>query len=53
LGTSDIGMRVYATVQNAFVITNYEGLDPEIPGGIDNNIYPRPRTIVLGVNVDF
>jgi TonB-dependent starch-binding outer membrane protein SusC len=42
-----------ATVQNPFVITNYDGLDPEIFRGIDNNFYPRPRTYVLGVQADF
>jgi TonB-dependent starch-binding outer membrane protein SusC len=46
-------MRLYANVQNAFVITNYTGLDPEVNGGIDNQIYPRPRTFVLGLNLDF
>lgn len=46
-------MRVYTTIQNPFVITKYEGLDPEIGNGIDNNIYPRPRTFVFGVSVDF
>jgi iron complex outermembrane receptor protein len=45
--------RVYATMQNPFVITKYDGLDPEIFGGIDNNIYPRPRTMVIGLNVEF
>lgn len=46
-------MRVYATVQNPLVITNYDGLDPEEFDGIDNNTYPRPRTFVLGVSVNF
>jgi len=45
--------RVSLTVQNAFMITNYKGIDPEIENGIDNNIYPRPRTILLGVNFTF
>ncbi|MFW5773136.1 MAG: SusC/RagA family TonB-linked outer membrane protein, partial [Tangfeifania sp.] len=45
--------RVYGTVQNVFVISEYEGLDPEVSGGIDNNIYPRPRTFMLGVNIDY
>ncbi|MBX0290235.1 SusC/RagA family TonB-linked outer membrane protein [Hymenobacter sp. HSC-4F20] len=40
-------------VQNLFVITDYKGLDPEIFGGIDNNIYPRPRTFTLGLNIGF
>lgn len=39
-------------VQNVFTITNYQGLDPEISGGIDNNFYPRPRTFVIGLNLD-
>ena len=46
-------LRVSASVQNAFVISSYEGLDPEIPSGIDNNVYPRPRTYALGLNVSF
>lgn len=46
-------LNVYLTVQNPFVITKYKGLDPEIGDGIDNNIYPRPRTYVLGLNVNF
>jgi iron complex outermembrane receptor protein len=45
--------RLYAGVQNAFIITDYSGLDPEIFGGIDNTIYPRPRTFLLGANVNF
>lgn len=45
--------RFYLTVQNPIVITNYEGLDPELGNGIDNNVYPRPRTFVFGVSVDF
>jgi iron complex outermembrane receptor protein len=46
-------LRISANVQNVFVITKYKGLDPEINGGIDNNLYPRPRTFVLGLNLDF
>jgi iron complex outermembrane receptor protein len=46
-------LRITANVQNAFVITKYNGIDPEINGGIDNQFYPRPRTYVLGLNVDF
>jgi len=37
-------------VQNVFVVTKYKGLDPEIIGGIDNTIYPRPRTFTVGLN---
>ena len=42
-----------ASIQNALVITNYSGLDPEVENGIDKNIYPRPRTYMLGLKVDF
>ena len=46
-------LRVSLIVQNVFVVTKYKGLDPEINGGIDNNFYPRPRTIALGLNLGF
>ena len=49
----DANLRLTANVQNAFVITDYKGLDPELNSGIDNNLYPRPRMFVLGVNLDF
>lgn len=48
-----IGGRVYAAVQNVFTITDYKGLDPEINGGIDNNIYPRPFVSLLGLSLNF
>ncbi|WP_303311093.1 SusC/RagA family TonB-linked outer membrane protein [Hymenobacter sp. BT730] len=41
------------SVQNAFVISDYSGLDPEVFNGIDNSIYPRPRTFTLGLNIGF
>jgi iron complex outermembrane receptor protein len=46
-------IRLYASMQNVFTITKYQGLDPEINGGVDNNLYPRPRTFVFGMNIDF
>jgi len=51
--SQNVRARLSLTVQNAFVITEYKGLDPEIASGIDNNIYPRPRTFLLGLNVTF
>ena len=51
--SKNTSLRLSANVQNVFVITNYTGLDPEIPRGIDNNFYPRPRTYALGFNLDF
>ena len=41
------------TLQNAFIITDFEGLDPEVNGGIDNNVYPRPRTYLFSLNLSF
>jgi len=46
-------MRISATVQNVFTITDYSGQDPEVFGGIDYNLYPRPRTFMLGLNLNF
>jgi iron complex outermembrane receptor protein len=46
-------LRLYATIQNPLVITKYTGLDPEISNGIDNSVYPRPRTYLVGVSVSF
>lgn len=45
--------RISFTVQNAFTISKYDGLDPEVPGGIDNNFYPRPRTYMLGIGFTY
>ncbi|MCC3153486.1 SusC/RagA family TonB-linked outer membrane protein [Hymenobacter sp. BT770] len=47
LGASSL--RVTANVQNAFLITKYKGVDPEVFGGIDTNFYPRARTFTLGL----
>ena len=48
-----INGRIYASATNVFTITKYEGIDPEVFGGIDNNMYPRPFTLQLGVNLNF
>jgi iron complex outermembrane receptor protein len=53
LASNNSTLRISATVRNAFVITKYDGQDPEIFGGIDNNIYPRPRTYTLGLSLNF
>ncbi|MFZ2907443.1 MAG: TonB-dependent receptor [Cyclobacteriaceae bacterium] len=45
--------RVSFTVQNAFTVTDYSGIDPEVAGGIDNNIYPRPRVFLFGLNLTY
>ncbi len=46
-------LRLSFNVQNVFVITKYSGLDPEVIGGIDGTIYPRPRMYAFGINLDF
>jgi TonB-linked SusC/RagA family outer membrane protein len=54
-------VRVYTQVLNAFVITNYSGVDPEISSngntnttpGVDKNSLPQARTFTFGVNVGF
>jgi iron complex outermembrane receptor protein len=48
-----LGARVSFTVQNAFTITKYSGLDPEVDGGVDNNFYPRPRTYMVGIGLTY
>jgi len=49
----DSNFSVSGSVQNVLTITDYEGLDPEVGGGIDYNIYPRPRVYMVGVNLNF
>ncbi|WP_316635190.1 TonB-dependent receptor [uncultured Flavobacterium sp.] len=46
-------LKLTMAAQNVLTITKYEGLNPEISGGIDNNIYPRPITFTLGLNANF
>ena len=45
--------RVYLTASNVFTITKYDGLDPEVANGFDSNMYPRPISFILGVNLNF
>jgi len=45
--------RIYGSCTNVFTITKYKSLDPEVNGGIDNNIYPRPITFQLGLSLTF
>lgn len=47
-------LRLFFAVQNAFTITGYSGVDPTAGiGGIDNNLYPRSRTITGGLTLQF
>jgi TonB-linked SusC/RagA family outer membrane protein len=46
-------INVNAMVQNVFTITKYTGVDPEVPQGMDNSFYPRPRTYSLSLGLNF
>jgi hypothetical protein len=46
-------LKVYGAVNNPFIITNYNGQDPENFSGIDDNFYPRATVYNIGVNIDF
>jgi iron complex outermembrane receptor protein len=48
-----LSMKVNLSASNLFILTNYSGQDPENYNAIDNNVYPRPRTYSIGVNLDF
>ena len=48
-----LNARVYVSATNVFTITKYDGIDPEVAGGIDGGIYPRPLTLLFGVNFNF
>ena len=48
-----ISGRAYLTAQNVFTITKYKGLDPEINGGYDGSIYPRPLVGIFGLSLNF
>ena len=49
----DLTLDLFGTVSNVATFTGYKGIDPEIAGGIDNNMYPRPRTYILGLKFNF
>lgn len=53
LATAPISGRVYATASNVFTITDYKGVDPEVFGGIDNSVYPRPLSLLVGLSLNF
>ena len=52
-------LRIYANVSNAFIISKYSGMDPEIGSwnplvaGVDNGYYPQPRVYTIGANLSF
>lgn len=52
-------LRIYATARDLFVFTNYTGLDPEVninglePGFEERNVYPKTRTFMMGLQINF
>ena len=46
-------LNIFGTIQNLYTFTKYKGIDPEVYGGVDGTMYPRPRTFVLGVKFNF
>jgi TonB-linked SusC/RagA family outer membrane protein len=57
-GIEKFGLSIYGEIQNVLTITNYSGVDPEVPHagdvnipGIDRGVYPLPRTFMVGVNI--
>ncbi len=45
--------RIYASCSNVFTVTKYSGLDPEQVSGFEGSVYPRSRTFLLGLNLNF
>ena len=48
-----ISGRLYASCTNVFTLTKYNGLDPEQPSGRESSVYPRCRTFLFGLNLNF
>ena len=48
-----LGGRIYASCSNVFTVTKYSGLDPEQVSGFEGSVYPRSRTFLLGLNLNF
>ena len=54
IASASMPLRVFGTLQNAFTLTGYSGVDPTAGlNGLDNNIYPRSRTFTGGLSVRF
>jgi len=48
-----VATMVLVAVSNVFCITKYDGIDPEVFGGIGGDIYPRPISFILGLSLNF
>lgn len=49
----NLRLRLFAGVQNPFVITKYNGVDPELAGGVESSPYPKSTTYSLGLVATF
>ena len=49
----NVSLNIFGTVQNLATFTRYDGVDPEVFGGIDGEIYPRPRTFIIGLKLNY
>jgi len=48
-----VNLNLAGMIQNVFTVTNYSGVDPEVPNGMDNSFYPRPRIFSLSLGLQF
>jgi TonB-dependent starch-binding outer membrane protein SusC len=46
-------LNITGMIQNVFTITKYSGVDPEVPNGMDNTFYPRPRIFSISLGLGF
>ncbi len=55
IGRWETDIRLALGMQNVFILTGYSGMDPEVisENGIDNTVWPRPRTWSFRINVNF
>jgi iron complex outermembrane receptor protein len=49
----NVNLNLTGMIQNAFTITKYSGVDPEVPSGMDNSFYPRPRIFSINLSLEF
>lgn len=54
------GASIYASVNNLYTFTKYDGMDPDVgyapdswASGVDLGLYPLPRTVMFGASVTF
>jgi iron complex outermembrane receptor protein len=48
-----VNINISGMIQNVFTITKYTGVDPEVPDGMDNSFYPRPRIFSISLAMQF